>query len=315
MSKKKSIMMKRPEAKTYQELHEEYIRFCKIQKLAEETIRTYHYHHNYFMNHIGSDALCSEINQQTIDNYKLTLIEKGLNGVSVNSYIQNITPVIKYGMKLGYIDASLTFARVKEEQKIKDIYTQGELQALLKKPNIKKCSFAEYRNYAIINVLIGTGIRSKELRNIRVGDLDMENDLLRLQTTKNGKARFIPLSTTLISVMTEYLSFRQAKSEDDYLFSNVYGDQMYRTTLQMGITKYCLARGVNKYSLHLFRHTFATNYLRRGGSPFTLQRILGHSSLKMVNHHLAFTTKDLQNEFDAYSPLEEVVRTRITVKR
>lgn len=299
-------MMMNSDEKPYQHLYEEYIRYCKIQKLAEETIRTYHYHHNYFMKHIGNERLCSEINQLTIDDYKLSLIEKGLNGISINSYIQNISPVLKYGIKLGYINSNLTFARVREEYKIKEIYTQGELQMLLKKPNIKKCSFAEYRNYAIINMLIGTGIRAKELRNIRVGDLDLENQLLRLQTTKNGKARFIPLSTTLISVMTEYLSFRKAKTIDEYLFSNIFGEQMFRTTLQMGITKYCLARGVNKYSLHLFRHTFATNYLRRGGSPFTLQRILGHSSLKMVNHYLALTTKDLQYEFDAFSPLEEV---------
>jgi integrase/recombinase XerD len=310
MTRKKQIMLLE-RGKTYQELFENYIRFCKIQKLADETIKTYFHHHKYFLKFAGENLICEDINQNFMDEYKLYLIEKGLNGVSVNSNTHNISPVIKYGIKTGCIRGKIEFKQVKEEYKLKELYSKEELQILLTKPNIKKCSFSVYRDYAIINMFVGTGIRAKELRSIKIRDIDLDNSLLRLQITKNKRARYIPISITLKNVLTEYLAFRSYKTEDDYLFSNIFGDMMPRTTLQMSITKYCKKRGLNKYSLHLFRHTYCTNYLRLGGSPFILQRIMGHSSMKMVNHYLALNTDDLQKDSDLFNPLEQIFKKRI----
>lgn len=299
--------------KSYQELYEDYLKVAKIRNLSPVTIRTYKYHHNYWFQFVHEGLMCSEINQKLIDEYRLHLLEKGLNAVSVNSYISNISPVIKYGIEMGYIAKSISFKQLTEEQKIKPIYTQEELAILLKKPNMRKCSFAEYRNWVIINFLLGTGVRARELRNIKMKDVDLDNDLISLQVTKNRKARYIPIPPTLNKVLTEYIPLRQAKCEEDYLFCNQYGEMMPRTTLQIAITKYCKRRKVNKYSLHLFRHTFATHYIKNG-NPFVLQRILGHQSMKMVNHYLQMNTKDLQENIALYNPLEQFSKNRINVK-
>lgn len=299
--------------KSYQELYEDYLKVAKIRNLSPVTIRTYKYHHNYWFQFVHEGLMCSEINQNLIDEYRLHLLEKGLNAVSVNSYISNISPVIKYGIEMGYIDSPITFKQLTEEQKIKPIYTPEELEILLRKPNMKKCSFAEYRNWVIINFLLGTGVRARELRNIKMKDVDLDNDLISLQVTKNRKSRYIPIPPTLNKVLTEYIPLRQAKCEEDYLFCTQYGEMMPRTTLQIGITKYCKRRGVNKYSLHLFRHTFATMYIRNG-NPFVLQRILGHQSMKMVNHYLQMNTKDLQQNIAINNPLEQFSKNRINVR-
>lgn len=256
--------------------------------------------------------MCSEINQSVIDEYKLHLMENKLSSVSINSYIKNIRPVIKYGIELGYI-RNMTFRAVKEEAKIKPIYTPEELAILLKKPNMKKCSFAEFRNWVIINFLLGTGVRAKELRNIKIKNVDLDNDLISLQVTKNRKARYIPIPPTLNRVLTEYIPLRQAKCDEEYLFCTQYGDMMPRTTLQLGITKYCKRRGLNKYSLHLFRHAYVSYYIKNG-NPFVLQRILGHQSMKMVNHYLQMNTKDLQENIALHNPLEQFSKNRINVK-
>lgn len=299
--------------KRYQELFEDYLKVSKIRNLSEVTIRGYKYNHEYWIKFVGSELMCSEIDQDLINEYRLHLLEKGLNAVSVNSYMSNISPTIKYGIEMGYIDKPISFKQLVEEEKIKAIYTPEELAILLKKPNMKKCSFAEFRNWVIINFLLGTGVRAKELRNIKMKDVDLDNDLISLQITKNRKARYIPIPPTLNKVLTEYIPLRQAKCEEDYLFCNQYGEMMPRTTLQVGITKYCKRRGVNKYSLHLFRHTFATHYIKNG-NPFVLQRILGHQSMKMVNHYLQMNTKDLQENIALYNPLEQFSKNRINVK-
>lgn len=311
MTKKKLSISKQTD-KSYQELFKDYMKVCKIRNLSPVTIRTYYNHHKYFINFVGKELMCSEINQGVIDELKVYLMDKNLNSVSINSYIKNIRPIIKYGMELGYVK-NISFRAVKEEAKIKPIYTTEELGILLKKPNMKKCSFAEFRNWVIINFLLGTGVRARELRNIKVKDIDLENSLINLQITKNRNARYIPVSITLNKVLTEYLEYRQYKTGEDYLFCTQYGEMMPRATLQLAVTKYCKKRGINKYSLHLFRHTFATMYIKEG-NPFVLQGILGHQSMKMVNHYLQMNTGDLKAKMDIHNPLEQVTKNRIDIK-
>lgn len=264
---KKQILFGNSEKKTFEKLCEEYQRYGKINNLSPVTLKTYANACIYFQRFIGINTLCKNITQTTIDDYKLYLFDTGISAISVNSYIHNLSPTIKFGIKRGYIFKSIEFREIKAQEKIKDIYTTEELEILLKKPNIRKCGFAEYRNWAIINFLTATGVRATELRNIKIKDVDLQNDIIKLQVTKNNRARFVPISTSLKNVLVEYLPLRQYNSDDEYLFPNIYGEMIPRTTLQMGITKYCKRRGIEKYSLHLFRHCFATNYLRAGGQP------------------------------------------------
>ncbi|MFZ5969026.1 MAG: tyrosine-type recombinase/integrase [Bacillota bacterium] len=85
--------------------------------------------------------------------------------------------------------------------------------------------------------------------------------------------------------MIEYLQYREGEAED-YLFPSQYGGKATRNSIQQAIRTYNLTRGVVKTSIHLFRHTFAKNWIQNGGNIFQLQKILGHSSLKMVTHFL-----------------------------
>lgn len=86
----------------------------------------------------------------------------------------------------------------------------------------------------------------------------------------------------------------------------------------MSITKYAKKIGVNRYSLHLFRHTFATRYITNGGNPFKLKKILGHATMKMVNHYISLNNKDLINDIDDYNPLDAIVEkeeNRTSIKK
>ena len=134
--------------------------------------------------------------------------------------------------------------------------------------------------------------------------------MLIVRRTKNKKQRYVPISKALNETLSEYIEFRKANSEDDYLFCNEFGEFMPRTTLQMAITKYCKKRGLNKYSIHLFRHTFAKYWILKGGDIFTLQKILGHSSLKMVKHYANLFDEDLKHNYDNLCPLDNVIKTK-----
>lgn len=287
---------------TFADLHEAYIKKCKVNNLSDYTINFYKVSLRTFGKFVDIDQLkANEIDRDLIDDYILHLKETGVKDVTINTYIHGISPVIKYGMERGIIrEFGLKDIRTTEE--IKETYTKQELEILLKKPTTH--SFAEYRNWVIINFLLGTGIRALELRSIRIKDLHLSSGVLLVTRTKNRKPRYIPISKTLNNILLDYLEHRKANEPEDYLFCNQFGEILPRTTLQMGITKYCKKRGIEKYSLHLFRHTFAKMWIINRGDIFTLKKILGHSSLKQVNHYANLVTEDLQNGFDEFCPLE-----------
>lgn len=125
-----------------------------------------------------------------------------------------------------------------------------------------------------------------------------------MNKTKNRKQQIIPLSNTLSITLKEYLRYRGGTVED-YLFCSQVGNQMTRDSLVHSIHKYNKKRGVTKTSIHLFRHTFAKNWILNGGDIFRLQKILGHSTLDMVREYVNLYGNDLQHNFNEYNPLEK----------
>jgi len=209
-------------------------------------------------------------------------------------------------MELGYM-REFKIKLIRAEKKIKETYTTEELQLLLKKPNMKKCTFAEYRNWVITNYLLATGNRLKTVISLRIQDINFDDDEICLRATKNSKQYIIPLSVELSKILREYLSYRKGESED-YLFSTVYGKPLARRSLQTQIEKYNHSRGVMRTSIHAYRHTFAKLYIINGGDIFTLQKILGHSSLEMVRQYVEMFTDELKINFSSYNPLDKLAR-------
>jgi integrase/recombinase XerD len=286
--------------KTFKELFEEFILSVKVKGRSEFTIRSYHYHNKYFMGFIGENTLINTITQQTLEDYILYMQnEKGLkNGVTLNSYLHNISPIIKYGVKKGYLK-DFEIPQVKFQETFKDIYTQEELIELLRKP--KKSDFITIRTWAMIWTFASTGLRARELRELRIKNVDMFNRTITVNVTKNKKARYLPISNSLAEVMSEYIEVRNGELEG-YLFPTVYGDILAQSTLQKCIKTYCNDRGIEKCSLHLFRHTFITNAVNQNVSPLILQRITGHSTMKELSKYYNAKTIDMVNVIDNIAP-------------
>ena len=104
--------------------------------------------------------------------------------------------------------------------------------------------------------------------------------------------------------MAEWLQIRNAP-KDDWLFCNIYGEQLQRVVLQTLVKRYSLNRGVERYGLHLYRHTFITLSVRKGMDSIMLKRITGHKSMKMLERYYACNPTDLVNIVDQFNPLED----------
>lgn len=286
---------------SYKSLLELHVKQCKLKNLATVTIDGYRTASRYFLDFAGSDLMCDDVTQDVINEYCLHL-QTVYKPQTVNSYLFKISPTVLFGIERGYIPHQIQFTHVVEQETIKDIYSQEELEILLKRP--QNGDFSDFRAWVIINTFLATGIRASELRALRVKDIHLDSDYITLNQTKSREARIIPIPTALHMILEEWLQVRNTCG-DDVLFCNIFGEPLQRTVLQSLVKRYSLKCGVQKYGLHLYRHTFITLSIRKGMSPIMLKRITGHKTMKMLDHYYAFNPTDLVNIVDTYNPLED----------
>ncbi len=153
-----------------------YIRKCIVKNLSKQTITTYKVHYAVFEKYYGTETLIVNIEENMIDNFILYLRDNNeCNDVIINSYLRTIRAFLYFLMDAGYID-KFTIHITKVDKKLKPTYTEDELKLLLKKPNVKKCDFIEYRMWVFSNYLLGTGNRISSALNLLICDIDFGCD-------------------------------------------------------------------------------------------------------------------------------------------
>lgn len=276
----------------------------KSQSVEDKTIKNYKDTFKMFTDYKGGNALCSHITREDIQGF-VDFKNAGnpqLSENSINTYLRNLKTVLYFFMNEGLMDGfDIKVGASKPTNKMP--YTSEEIMKLLKKPNIKESSFSDYRNWCMVNFLLGTGVRRRTLANIKIKDVDFENNQIYLAKMKNKKAKYIPLSSALKKVLQEYIFHRQGTPED-YLFCTQYGNQMALEGVKSAIQRFNEARGVSKTSVHLFRHTFARDWILSGGSIEKLQEILGHADLEMTRKYIKLFIADLKEDFEFHSSLD-----------
>ena len=313
MAKKLKISVS--QTQTIREAFDDFLLQKKALGLADKTIETYSHHFGIISKYLDSSAPIAGLFKRPLDEMIERMRSAGMKDTSINSYTRTLKSFLSWCNREGLTQANITLYRC--QQVVKETYTDDELMLLLKKPNLRTCAFAEYRNWVIINYLLNSGNRARTIRLIQNKDLDLENGVIYLQHTKNKRAQISPLCAVMISILREYTQIRKGEP-NDYLFPNDTGEMMTENGLRCSIAKYNRRRGVQKTSIHLFRHTFARKYLVDcGGNAFTLQALLGHSTLDMTKKYCAIYNADIVKNFDNASPLMKMVakKTKISVRR
>ena len=109
-------------------------------------------------------------------------------------------------------------------------------------------------------------------------------------------------------VFSRYLDRRPACAHSDRVFLLSHLEPVTDVTIRQLFRKLKQGSGIPRLRPHLPRHTFATRYLENGGDMYTLQQILGHTSLEMVKRHVHSTTRNVLPNFPKYSPLDNLKR-------
>jgi len=152
---------------------------------------------------------------------------------------------------------------------------------------------------------MSTGLRLSSFTNIKIKDIDLDNEVVYVKHTKNRKPLIVPLNFTIVDILKEYLKYRKTDSNEDYLFCNIYGKQLSKACITNTIVRYNLKRDVNSRGIHKFRHTFATKFIQQGGSVVVLQKVLGHSSLQVTQNYINILITDVKKDIDKFNVLQQ----------
>ena len=199
-------------------------------------------------------------------------------------------------------------------------YTEREVKALLKacketeeaetngRESYKARRPTALRDQLIILVLLDTGIRVSELCRIQYKDIDLYGQAIHIKAFETGKKSRD--RSVYVGAHTMSLLWKMVAENDDpenYVFYSS-GHKRNRP-LDRNAVDHLLKRlgkkaGISNCGAHRFRHTFAIQYLRNGGDIYTLKRLIGHSSLKMVQRYLQLSEADSQAAHRKASPVD-----------
>lgn len=296
--------MIRSNSLTFQEGCQLYLEDCRQRNLRQGTINHYRQSYVQFNKFFNPKMPISDMSETMYKKYVLFLRKTLHNDASINAYLRDFITTMHFLMKEGYVE-TFQMRAIKVDKRPVETYSEAELKLLLQKPDLKKCSFTEYQCWVMTNFLFSTGVRQRSLMFIQIKDLDLDNSIVHVNTTKNRKPLIVPINRTMQNILEEYLKHRQHKSNEDYLFCNVFGQQLVKSTCYHKLYEYNKKRGVETTGIHRYRHTFAKQWIKSGGSVVALSQILGHSSLDITQNYINLLVSDIVEQVQEINLLDK----------
>jgi len=234
--------------------------------------------------------------QDELKDAVIRMREKGLKATGCNSAIRAINAYLHWSSAGSERKCSagcehLRVPSLKEPQLVLPTFTAQQVTRLV---DSKPKGLYQRRLHLLVLILLDTGCRITEALTLRVNEIDFDNLLITLDG-KGSKQRLVPFSFELRKTLFRYVS-DYSRKPDLRLLASRNETQLGRRVMLRDVKLLCKRLGFDppQRTLHAFRHTFAINYIRRGGSVFHLQKVLGHSTLEMTRRYANLVTADLQ---------------------
>lgn len=190
------------------------------------------------------------------------------------------------------------FVETKIKPRLPEVHTVDEIEQLISL--ISENDVYGIRDRAIFELIYSAALRVSELVNLKLSDYFEEEGMLRIEESKRGKSRLVPVGSRAIAFIKEYLlssrSYLLGGKQSDYMFISRLGDKMTRQEVWLRLSEYSRESGIH-FTVHSLRHSYATHILQNGGNLVALKELLGHSDLRTTVVYTHLDTANLKKEF------------------
>ena len=318
---------------------DEFMVYCRSKQLREKTMSSYEQALRLFQRWCESEMNITKVDQvseSVMRRYINDLQERGkysfysddekkktnyperrrdfrkpISVITINSYIRELR------VFFNWLDEDYKLKRnpmqkirlLKVNRKARDFINDEDFKKLVSQ--LDKSYYPEHRDFAMIMLMIDTGMRLGECTTVLMTDLHLaaHKICLRAETTKGRKDRVVFFSPKTETVLRRWIRFKDRYVESDYLFPiKAHGGHVNVSNFETNFKKYLRRAGLNDtLTPHCLRNNFAKRCLMSGMDIYTLSKILGHSSVKITEEaYLDLTDDDLGKRYQHYSPVRNM---------
>ncbi len=263
--------------------HEEFKNFLKQNKKSNSTVVAYGkdidqliaFLEDLERNHVH------EVNKEDIEAFLAKLSKEGYTPKSISRKINSTRTFYRFLKVNEYItdDPSLLVSHPKYQLAPPRILTPTEYRAL------RDAARNDARMFAVIELLLQTGIRIGELANLRLSDVT--KDSLHIAPFEKHEERTVPLNKRAQEALNRYLDLRP-KVADDHLFVTKSGKPFLIRNIRTAVERYFRLAEIKDAKVNDLRHTFVAHHLKHGVSLIVLSKVLGHKRLSTTERYLQY---------------------------
>ncbi len=253
----------------------------KLRGFSSKTIKSYLYYTTEILKFANKSP--KTINTNDIRNY----LEKLANEKKSNSTLNTAYSSLKfYFEKILRRKFFINIPRAKKSKKLPEVFTKTEIKKIL-------AMVQNVKHKLILALMYSSGLRVSEIINVKVKDLDLENQTLKVRQAKGAKDRMTIMSKKVAGVLQKYVKNKKA---NDYIFENAQRGKLTERAVQKVFTAALKKSKIKKKaSCHSLRHSFATHLLEAGTNIRYIQELLGHARLETTQIYTKVANNKIKN--------------------
>ncbi len=285
-----------------------YRRYLKLEKgYSVNTLDAYMRDVDKLLRYLAVEQVnVLDVKLEDLEHFAAFISDLGIGPRSLARILSGVRQFYRFLVIDGYLEVDPTelLESPKQPDHLPEVLSTAEVDLLEQAIDLTK--WEGHRNRAIIEVLFSCGLRVSELINLKLSNLYIEEQYIRVMG-KGSKERLVPISPRALDELNYWFADRNVMKikpgEEDYVFLNRRGQHLTRTMILIMIKRYAVEAGIKKtISPHTLRHSFATSLLEGGADLRAIQAMLGHESIGTTEIYTHIDTSTLRQEILEHHP-------------
>lgn len=285
-----------------------YRRYLKLEKgYSANTLDAYMRDVDKLFRYLAVEQIdVLDVKLEDLEHFAAFISDLGIGPRSLARILSGVRQFYRFLVIDGYLEVDPTelLESPKQPDHLPEVLSTAEVDLLEQAIDLSK--WEGHRNRAIIEVLFSCGLRVSELTNLKLSNLYIEEQYIRVMG-KGSKERLVPISPRALDELNYWFADRNVMKikpgEEDYVFLNRRGQHLTRTMILIMIKRYAVEAGIKKtISPHTLRHSFATSLLEGGADLRAIQAMLGHESIGTTEIYTHIDTSILRQEILEHHP-------------